>query len=340
MRLLYRFASVAMLAAAACAGAPVKTGPDRDRAGITWPAPPQEPRLRLVEIHPSPNAPAPKRPWWRVALEWITGTEQSEEDRIALTRPFGVALAAGKVVFIADPDRERVVRIDAAGTLEDLTCKGRTWTAPMAVALDDDGTLFVADAGAGAVIELSRTGCRILGEGLMTRPTGVAVTPDRIWIADPPRHQVTVLSRSGSLITRIGEQGEGTGKFHFPSAVAAGPGGSVLVVDPLNFRIVRLAPDGSWLGEFGVAGDEGGSFARPKGIAVDATGTIYVSDAQRDEVLVFTAEGVFQYAAGATGSEPGRFTHPAGVAVLDGHLAVADSQNGRIQVFEIVGGRK
>lgn len=340
MRLLHRLVFVAMLAAAACAGAPVKPDPGPRFAGITWPASPQDPRLRLVAIYPSPDAPAPKRPWWRVALEWITGAEQREEDRIALARPFGVALAAGGVLFVADPDRARVVRIDAAGTLEDLACKGRGWAAPMAVAVADDGALLVADAGAGVVVEMARAGCRLLGEGLFERPTGIAVTPNRIWVADPPRHQVVALSRSGVLIARVGEQGEGTGRFHFPSAVAAGPGGSVLVVDPLNFRIVRLAPDGSWLAEFGVAGEEDGAFARPKGIAVDASGTVYVSDAQRDEVLVFAAEGVFQYAAGATGTEPGRFTHPAGLAVLEGRLAVADSQNRRIQVFEILGGRK
>lgn len=333
---LHRLAATALLLLGACAGTPARS---RAPEPVAWPAPPAEPRLRLAAIHPDPSAPKPRRAWWKVALELVTGAEQREEDRLFLARPFGVALADGGVVFVADPDGPRVVRIDARGTLEDLRCRDAPWAAPMALALAPDGALLVADAGAGTVVRWTEGGCLVLGAGVLERPTGVAATADRIWIADPPSHRVVALSASGEVLARVGEQGEGEGHFHFPSAVAVAPDGTVLVVDALNFRIVRLAGDGRWLGAFGEAGEDGDGLARPKALAVDRDGTVLVSDAQRDAVLAFAPDGAFLWSAEATGETAGRFAHPAGLSLHAGRLAVADSHNHRIQVFDVLGGR-
>ncbi len=333
-----RYAAAAALALAiSCARAPARSDPAAFRK-VVWPAAPAQARARLVAILPDPAAPRPRRAWWKVALEWITGA-QSDEERLSLVRPFGVTLAVGGVLYAADPDGARVLRFDARGTLEELACKGAPWGAPMAVALAPDGSLLVADGGAGRLVRWSAHGCQTLGDGMLERPTGIAVAPGRIWVADPPRHQVIALSPAGDVVARIGEQGDGDGQFHFPSAVALAPDGQLLVVDALNFRVVRLGADGAWRGAFGSAGEDAGAFARPKGIAVDGEGNVFVSDAQRDTVLVFGADGTFQYEIGETGTAPGRFTHPAGLATSADRLAVADSQGRRIQVFELLGGR-
>jgi DNA-binding beta-propeller fold protein YncE len=194
----------------------------------------------------------------------------------------------------------------------------------------------VADAGAAAIVHWSPAGCRKLGAGALERPTGVAIQGSRIWVTDPPRHQLVALSTDGAVVARIGHHGDGDGAFSYPSAVAATAEG-LLVVDALNFRIVRLDAEGRWLGAFGMAGEEPGTFLLPKAVSSDESGRVYVSDAQRDEVLVFSAGGDFQYGIGKTGAESGRFTHPAGVAVAKGRIVVADSQNRRVQVFEILG---
>src|SRR5262245_11879794 len=170
------------LAASSCAHVPAR---DPAAGAVVWPAPPAEPRARLIGSHPDPKAPRPRRAWWKAALEWITGTEQREEDRRALVRPFGVAFDGAGALYAADPDAARVVRIDARGTLEDVACEDVPWAAPIAVALAPDGTLLVADAGAGHLVRWSVSGCRILGAGMLERPTGVAVGSERIWVADP-----------------------------------------------------------------------------------------------------------------------------------------------------------
>ncbi len=334
----HRSLAAALLAATlACAHAPP---PARPVAAVTWPEPPEQPRLRLVAVIPSPDAPPPKLSFWRRVLHTIVGTDPEEQTARTLVRPFGVAVAADGTVYVADPDLPGVLRTDPAGETTPLSCPGREWGSPIAAALGQRGDLLVADAGAGEVVRISPDGgaCRILGAGALERPTGVAEAGGRILVADPPRHQIVVIAADGAVAERWGRHGAGEGELNFPTAVAAAPDGTVLVVDALNFRIVRLAADGRTAGTFGAPGDEGAGFARPKGVATDGDGRVYVSDAQRDLVLVFDAAGRFEYAAGAPGSSPGHVQHPAGLAVANGRLFVADSHNRRVLVFQILGG--
>jgi DNA-binding beta-propeller fold protein YncE len=82
-------------------------------------------------------------------------------------------------------------------------------------------------------------------------------------------------------------------------------------------------------------------FERPTGIAVDAaSGHIYVADPLRNQVVVLDAEGHILTKLGTetAGSSPGEFAAPTDVAVRDQELFVLDSQNYRIQVFDLAGG--
>lgn len=324
-------------ASAACAHAPAAR---RALTEVTWPEPPAPPRVRLVSVFPDPEAPAPRRSVWRAFLDVVAGTERTGRPEAWLQRPFGLAVDAGGTYYVADPDAAAVLRVDPAGGAGRIRCKRHEWAAPMALALTAEGALFVADAGAAAVVRVGRDGsCRALGSGALERPTGLALDGERLFVVDPPRHQVTVLAASGGeVLGHLGSLGEAEGELHFPTAIARAPDGTLLVVDALNFRIVRFAPDGRWLGAFGSAGDVGAGFERPKAVVTDSAGWIYVSDAQRGLVLVHRPDGTFDYAIGAQGSGPGELSLPAGLAVAAGRLYVADSHNRRIQVFEILGG--
>lgn len=323
------------LLGAGCAGAPRQ--PTADLSRIVWPEAPLPPAVRLKAILPSPEAARANAPWWRRVLGWITGVDPAEDEDEALARPFAVAFdPAGEGVYVADPDAARVRWFATSGAIKEIRCREFAWAAPMALALASDGSLYVADAGVPAIVHWSPTACRRLGAGELERPTGIAVAPDRLWIADPPRHQILALSLSGELLARVGAKGEGAGEFHYPTSVARASDGTILVVDSLNFRIVRLDSGGRWVESFGAPGDTEAGLERPKAVVTGKDGTVYVSDAQRDAVLAFTPSGALRYMVGASGSEPGRFAHPAGIDVRDDRIAVADSQNRRIQLFEII----
>ncbi len=318
------------LAASGCATSGPRPAPAPD---VTWPAAPAQPRVRLVATLPAPVQVSR----WRRVLDAIVGLESGPARGAPLERPFGVAVGPGGDVIVADPDLAGVFRL-GEGRPTPIACRGREWDTPMALAVARDGALLVADSGAAEIVRVAPDGaCTTIGAGELERPTGVAAGSERIYVADPPRHEVVAFSPGG--VVRLGRRGEGEGEFAFPTAAATAPDGTLLVVDALNFRIVRLSAGGAWMASFGTPGDEGGAFARPKGIAVDGDGRVYVSDAQRDLVLVFGHDGSFEYSIGGTGSAPGWFTHPAGLAVAGGRLYVADSHNRRIQVFEILGER-
>ena len=318
-----------LLAVAACA----TSGPRPASAPeVTWPAAPAAPRVRLVAILPAPVQVSR----WRGVLDAIVGLERNPAAE-AFQRPFDVAIAPGGDVIVVDPELGGVFRLRGSRR-NPIGCRGREWDTPMAVAVAQDGALLVADAGAAVIVRVAPDGaCTTIGAGELERPTGVAADSQRIYVTDPPRHEVVIFSPPG--VVRLGRRGEEEGEFAFPTAAALAPDGTLLVVDALNFRIVRLSPAGAWLASFGAPGEEDGAFARPKGIAVDLDVRVYVSDAQRDLVLVFRQDGSFEYSIGGTGVSPGWFTHPAGLAVAGGKLYVADSHNRRIQVFEILGER-
>jgi DNA-binding beta-propeller fold protein YncE len=331
-------AHAALLAAlAGCAHAPAAAAP---RPEVLWPEPPAVPRARLAAIVPDPDAPLPPRPFWRAAFELLTGVDGRREQEETFVRPFGLALAPDGSALVADPDGQRVTRVDAGGTATPLACRSRPWAAPIAVAQGPDGAVWVADAAAGLVVRWTPGGCTAVGAGALERPAGLAVTADRLFVVDTPRHEVVVLSHGGEVLGRWGGHGGQAGELAYPTGIAIAPDGTLLVVDALNFRVARFAPDGRWAGAFGTRGDTGAELARPKAVAADDRGTVYVSDAQRGTVLAFAPDGAFAFAVGDDGDAPGRLSLPAGVAVGRGRLWVADSHNHRVQIFELLGGRE
>jgi len=249
--------------------------------------------------------------------------------------------AEGREVLVADPDRPGVFRVDIeAGRIAAIDCPNRSWQAPMALAAGPGRALFVADAGAGLIVAVPAAGtCREIGKGSLERPTGIAFAAGRLYVVDPPRHEVAAFSPEGAEVLRFGSRGEGAGQLNYPTAIAAQIDGTLLVVDALNFRVARFTADGTPLGNFGEPGEEDGQLARPKGIAVDGRGRIFVSDAQRDRVLVFDPAGAFSFSIGESGSGPGQLALPAGVAVEGDRLYVADSYNHRIQLYQLLGDR-
>lgn len=120
-----------------------------------------------------------------------------------------------------------------------------------------------------------------------------------------------------------------------PTDVALASDGTLLVPDRANAVVWRVARDGSLLGTFGnVREGDARLFDQPVGIGVSGD-EVYVTDIGTQEVRVFSADGRPLRSFGEQGYLPGRFSYPNDVA-LDGRgqVYVADSNNGRVQVFD------
>src|SRR3990172_1504301 len=239
---------------------------------------------------------------------------------------------------------------------------------PTGVAVDDKGSIYVADADNfrirkvetdGIITTIAGNGIRGYKDGhwqtaMFAYPTGVAVDKDgNVYVADRGSHSIRKIIPEGNVVTVAGNgfpayaDGQGR-KSHFrePISLAVDSAGNIYVADSGNNAIRKIAPDGtvSTLAGGGKSGYRDGagkeaSFSWPTGIAIDGIGNIYVCDSRNNRVRRVTPEGVVSTVAGigisgfADGSgHNAMFNFPTGVEIdKAGNIYVADSGNNRIR---------
>lgn len=297
-----------------------------------WPQPPDTPRVQYLGAI---STSADLKPARRLG-EAIFGASPAH----GMLSPLGVCTDHGSRVFVADSNAQ-VVHVF------DLASRGyATWrpgpkqpkfSQPVAVAWDPVGRLLVADSVEGVLFAFDRKGTCIgvLGRGVLQRPCGIAVAPDRVLVADAAAHQVVVLSARGDLVSRLGSRGTAPGEFNFPTNLALDSTGRLYVADTLNFRVQVFDADLRPIRQIGRKGDMPGTFSQPKGVALDADDHLYVVDANFEAVQVFDDAGQLLMTFGREGHGPGEFWLPSGIHVdPSGRVWVADSYNKRVQAFQ------
>lgn len=252
------------------------------------------------------------------------------------SHPHGLAVSADLTVYVSDMKNHAIRRISPSGDVSTVAGKaGEPGTA------DGPG-------------EAAR----------FCQPEGVAVEADgTLYVADTYNFTVRKISRSGAVTTlagKAGSPGDADGKgsearFNMPLGVAVDGSGIVFVVDadydgkPTgNCTVRRISPDGTVTtiaGQAGVSGAADGPgpaarFTKPVGIAATRNGTLYIADTGAHTIRrispqgeVSTVGGAFRKQGSADGvASAARFHTPQAVAVGDdGTLYVADTFNHRIR---------
>lgn len=330
---------IAMTAAALLAGcgAPAPTPDAADAAPMVWPAPPQQPRIRLLRAVTGPQDWGIERSFLRRLVDALTGDAAE-----GFVRPSAVAERDG-VLYVADPGAQSLWLLDRPrGRYSRLANLGAdALVSPVALAVRADGAVFVADTSLKKVFLVDREGAllRTIAIQGLERPAGLAwdEAARRLYVLDSVRHRIAVFDGNGGLLRHVGEAGDGDGQFNHPTHIALDAGGGLLVTDALNFRVQALDRDGRFLWKFGQVGDGAGDFAAPKGIAADRDGNIYVVDAMFDAVQIFDRKGALLLGFGSRGTGRGQFSLPNGIGIsANGRIYVADAYNRRVQVFSRV----
>ncbi|TAN45589.1 MAG: 6-bladed beta-propeller [Nitrospirae bacterium] len=175
---------------------------------------------------------------------------------------------------------------------------------PIRIAKDKAGLLYATVPADGKVLIYSQSGMLYNTiESSFNKPVSIAVDDlNRIYVGDSSNGSVTVIDPTGKFLFKLGA---GNGEFGLPSDIAIASNGKSYVVDSSNNRVKIYNNDGQSAGSFGIA-------------CVTPISGVPVCNAQ------------------------GQFNFPTGIAVDDiaGEVYVVDSNNARVQVFDLSGSFK
>jgi len=279
------------------------------------------------------------------ALKWIAGL-LNLQNPVTLQRPQSGAVDENGRILVTDVSRGAVFVFDKVnGRLDvwEYSDGYRRFATPTGIATGPAGRIFVADADRKQVFMLDQNGNGVLsiGSGMLERPTGLAWDANAalLYVADTQAHQIKVFDLTGRLVRTIGKRGEGPGELNYPTYLALS-GGKLIVADTMNARVQMFTLDDTASPiVFGERGTKVGNFVRPKGVATDSENNIYVVESYFDHLLIFDSQARFLLPIGGGGKEAGTFYLPSGVWVdRQNRIFVADTFNGRIAVFQFLGG--
>ena len=267
---------------------------------------------------------------------------QASVPQAALSWPAPPAPARVRFVKqVAKPSDWGVARTGFAGFMDRVTGqKPFHFVRPTGV-VERNGTLYVADPGAPALVILEPTADRErvvdrLDREALASPVALALGPgDTIFLADSALRKVLVLDGSGRPRGAIG----GDGRLGRPAGLAYDARADRLyVADSQAHRIVVFDAAGKFLGSFGRNGAAPGEFNFPTHLALTLAGDLAVTDTLNYRVQVLGPNGEPRLAFGRVGDGSGDFASPKGVSTDgEGNLYVVDALFDAVQVFDARG---
>jgi DNA-binding beta-propeller fold protein YncE len=211
---------------------------------------------------------------------------------------------------------------------------------PRSLAVDQEGRVYVADAG-NRRIDVFESGGRPLG-ALGESLGGADRLIDLDTVATAPGGEILALARGTRSIHRFSTEGQWLGKLpgaerlDDPRALAVGAGGAVLVVDasiPGILVLGHTAPEPLVLGG---RGDGPGQFRRPVAIAAAPDGSIYVLDGENGRVQRFDTELAYlgEWRILPLGADD---RVQIAVSPVDGSVYIPDPSGGAVRRFTAEG---
>ncbi len=306
----------------------------QEDSGLVWPALPDKPRIKYVEMISS-DQPFKHESggFFSKIVNFLFG---EQKDRTWLVQPVGIAVAPDGIVYVADPGAHGVHIFNREKKEYDFLSQTKygDLLSPVGIAISSEGTIYITDSQRGDVLVLNKDrDPQFTFKTNLSRPTGIALFQNKLYIADPSRQKVLIFDLNGNYIAEFGQRGVGNGEFNFPIAVTAA--NTLFVVDALNYRVEEFDVAGKFMYKFGTQGNAAGLLASPKSIALDSDGDTYVTDALMDNFQIFNKEGQLLLVVGRQGYNAGEFMSPGGITIDNAdNVYVVDMLNKRIQIFK------
>lgn len=214
--------------------------------------------------------------------------------------PSGLEIAANGDVVVADTGNDSVARYTSSGSplWRTSSADGKSLENARDIAIGDDGSIYVADDANSRIVKLTETG------GFLAAWTGPA--------SDKIGSPIGITFKNGLVY------------------VADGLRKKVRVFDTTGTQVATLTGSGSC------------AMSAVRDADADLAGNVYVANYTSNNILKLTPSGQCIKVWGTKGSGNGMFKNPYGVRVAQDpvwgeSVYVADSNNNRIQVFDLNG---
>jgi serine/threonine protein kinase/sugar lactone lactonase YvrE len=244
----------------------------------------------------------------------------------------------------------------AAGAADGMGAEAR-FNAPEGIAIDRDGTVYVADTGNNTIRKITADNTvntiaglagshgSLDGKGISARfwaPFGIAVDNNQnLYVAELGNNVIRKVSPDGSVVTVAGLAGfpgraNGRGikaRFRNPCSIAVDDAGTLYVADMSNVAIRKIQSGSRVSTLAGLAGikgrddglGSGAQFGNPRAVAIDRAGNILVADSTDETIRRISPGGTVDTVAGEPGlfgdidgtARAARFSDPEGLSVDD-----------------------
>ena len=121
----------------------------------------------------------------------------------------------------------------------------------------------------------------------LARPAGIDIDDEQtLWVADACNHRIVRFSLDGRVLLVFGEMGKQPGQLRYPYDITVTLQDRLLVCEYGNSRLQWFDKQGRSLGVWGEPGRQLGQLWSPWGAAVGADGRVYVVDSYNNRVQI------------------------------------------------------
>ncbi|MEK7858932.1 MAG: hypothetical protein AAB320_07300 [Elusimicrobiota bacterium] len=174
-------------------------------------------------------------------------------------------------------------------------------------------------------------------EGRLKDPRGVAINDEgTIYVADTGNRRIDAFSPEGVYLFGFGPT-VGAFELKEPMAVAWDKAGFIYFVDKGLKRVFKCEPSGGFIASWGGEGEAPGLFQSPVSLAFDGNNYLYVLDDALRRVSVYTKDGRWMTDLFAGGQQERELNEPSALAVQGARLIIADKsqKTPRIVSFDL-----
>ncbi|HUJ44661.1 MAG TPA: NHL repeat-containing protein [Opitutaceae bacterium] len=307
-------------------------------------------------------------------LAGLAGTQGSSDGSGSAARfciPSGIAVDAGGNVYVADSGNNTIRKITPAGAVTTLagtagvfgsadgTGAAAEFFYPLALAVDAQDTIYLAEAGSCAVRKITPAGevTTLVAAGMSIIPQGIAVDrAGNVFVSDYYNIIRKIAAEGSSVLAgKAGAEGSadgigGAARFRNPFGLTTDAAGNLFVADRDNNTIRKITPSAAvttiaGLGLDSSLGSTDGPLPQARfnslaSAAFGPAGEIYVADTINSTIRKIVPDGVVSTLAGSAGTagsadgtgSAALFNSPYGIAVdATGTVYVSDPGNDNIR---------